>query len=75
MDHHPKLATLYTVDEVAEMTGMAKAWVWKGCRERTIPHQRMGRYFRFTPAQITAFMAQTETLPVEYDHLVPVRGR
>lgn len=38
---------------------MAKAWVWKGCRERTIPHLRIGRYFRFTQAQINALMAQT----------------
>ncbi len=54
-----KLEKLYTVGEVAEMTGMTKAWVWQGCRDRTIPHHRIGRYMRFTRAQLDELMSQT----------------
>src|SRR3954453_19774863 len=38
---------LLTAEEVAQLTGMTKEWVWAQARADLIPHVRLGRYCRF----------------------------
>lgn len=41
-----------TLEEAAEESGLTVNWLKKACRDRRIPHIRIGRAQRMTPAQI-----------------------
>ena len=62
---------LYTVEEVAEITGMSKHWLWRQCRNKAVPHHSMGRRYRFSEADLRALFDSTRVDAVE-DDLVPV---
>jgi excisionase family DNA binding protein len=53
-------AKLLTAEEVAERLGVGVKWVWAQARSGTIPHVRLGRYKRFRPEAIDAWLAQLE---------------
>ncbi|KJK55191.1 helix-turn-helix domain-containing protein [Saccharothrix sp. ST-888] len=43
---------LYTPEETAGLIGMTPHWVEERVRAGTIPHKRLGRFVRFSAAQI-----------------------
>jgi excisionase family DNA binding protein len=51
---------LLTAEEVAERLGVGVKWVWAQARSGAIPHVRLGRYKRFRPEAIDAWIAQLE---------------
>jgi len=72
MDHY------YTVEEVAQMLNRGKDWVWEQCRNRTIPHHKLGRVYRFTEDDLRALAIQTAVTPAEpeqADELLPSKAR
>jgi excisionase family DNA binding protein len=59
----PQLSTeaerLLTVHEVAELLRVPVSWVYERTRRRgseRIPHLKMGKYVRFRPAEIEAYL-------------------
>jgi excisionase family DNA binding protein len=53
----------YTVEQVSEQTGMSKDWLWQQCRDRKIPHHRLGRTYRFTADDLANLQAATAVAP------------
>ena len=51
---------LLTAEEVAELTGMTKEWIWAQARADRIPHLRLGRYCRFREEAIDAWLETIE---------------
>ena len=51
---------LLTAEEVAELTGMTKEWVWAQARADRIPHVRLGRYCHFREEAIDAWLEAIE---------------
>jgi excisionase family DNA binding protein len=50
---------LLTVQEVAELLRVPVSWVYERTRRRgteRIPHVKMGKYVRFRPAEIEAYL-------------------
>jgi len=57
--------TYYGVEQVSEMLGRSRDWVWAQCRECKIPHHRIGRSYRFTADDLKQLMANTAVVPIE----------
>ena len=38
--------------DLAELVGKSQWWVISRCRSGELPHQKVGRDYRFTPAQV-----------------------
>ena len=55
----------YSVAEAAEMLGRSKDWLWAQCRNRQVPHQRRGRSYLFTAADIEAIDRAITPVPME----------
>jgi excisionase family DNA binding protein len=53
--------TLLTADEVAEMLGVPKTWVYEHSRKGLIPTVELGRYRRFRREAIEAWIRDRET--------------
>ena len=51
---------LLTAEDVAERLGVGVKWVWAQARAGKIPHVKLGRYQRFRPETIDAWIAQLE---------------
>ena len=50
---------LLTVHEVAELLRVPASWVYERTRRRgneRIPHVKMGKYVRFRPAEVEAYL-------------------
>jgi excisionase family DNA binding protein len=60
--------TYYTVEQVAIMLSRGKDWVWAQCRDRKIPHHKLGRSYRFTDGDLKALAAQSAVTPGETDY-------
>ena len=60
MSEQTKSARLLTAEDVAERLGVGVKWVWAQARAGKIPHVRLGRYQRFRPETIDAWIAQLE---------------
>jgi excisionase family DNA binding protein len=60
----PDLHELLTVDEVAILLKVNKHWVYEHTRSRAVsalnrlPHIKIGKYLRFDPAAVRAFLAR-----------------
>jgi excisionase family DNA binding protein len=54
---------LMTADEVAAVLQVARGWVYAATRRNEIPHVRLGRYVRYRPSAIEAWMATIEQSP------------
>jgi len=58
-----------TPQDIAETVGHTPRTIQRWCRERRIPHVRIGRLYRFTPQQLEeieqayGIEASTETVP------------
>ena len=56
--------SLLTVNEVAEILKVPPSWVYEHTRERSrdrIPGFRIGKYWRFTEADVLAWLAHRRT--------------
>jgi excisionase family DNA binding protein len=49
---------LLTAKEVAELLAVPESWVREATREGRIPHVKLGRYRRYQPAAIEAWLAE-----------------
>jgi excisionase family DNA binding protein len=52
-----------TSTEVAELLGVSKWWVQEQVTAKAIPHHRVGRLVRFSPADIRAIEQRTAVVP------------
>jgi excisionase family DNA binding protein len=51
---------LLTAEDVAERLGVSMQWVWAQTRAGNIPHVKLGRYRRYRPETIDAWLAELE---------------
>jgi excisionase family DNA binding protein len=51
---------LLTAEEVASLLQVTPAWVYAETRRRRIPHIRLGRYVRYRPFALQAWMDDME---------------
>jgi excisionase family DNA binding protein len=51
---------LLTAEEVASLLQVTTAWVYAETRRRRIPHIRLGRYVRYRPFALQAWMDDME---------------
>jgi excisionase family DNA binding protein len=62
------LLELLTVDEVAKLLKVSKSWVYEHTRNRAtprseqLPHIKLGKYVRFDPSAIRAFLGRKARL-------------
>ena len=65
---HVALYELLTVDEVAALLKVSKSWVYEHTRARGVPrserlpHVKIGKYVRFDPRLVRAFLDRRATL-------------
>jgi excisionase family DNA binding protein len=51
---------LLTADDVAAMLGVGRDWIYAEARAGRIPHVPLGRYVRFRPEAIDAWLGELE---------------
>jgi excisionase family DNA binding protein len=51
---------LLFADDVATLVGMTKDWVYAETRAGRIPHVTLGRYYRYRPESIEAWLCEIE---------------
>jgi excisionase family DNA binding protein len=66
LDHSNGSARLLDAAEVAELLRVPKSWVYAETRAGRLPHVKLGRYYRYAPDSIAAFVAGLERGPVPY---------
>jgi excisionase family DNA binding protein len=49
---------LWTVEETAKFLNMSKNWVYRRTESGEIPHGKLGRVIRYSPARIREYAAQ-----------------
>lgn len=49
---------LLSVDEVAELLGVPRRWIYEQTRFNKIPHYRVGRYCRFSLPEIKDWLTK-----------------
>jgi excisionase family DNA binding protein len=52
---------LLTAKEVADLLAVPESWVREATRDGRIPHLRLGRYRRYQPAAIDAWLAENRS--------------
>jgi len=52
--------SLLFAGDVAAMVGMTRKWVYNETRAGRIPHVALGRYYRYRPQSIDAWLRQIE---------------
>jgi excisionase family DNA binding protein len=52
--------SLLFADDVAALVGMTKDWVYAETRAGRIPHVTLGRYYRYRPDSIEAWLCEME---------------
>jgi excisionase family DNA binding protein len=52
--------SLLFAEDVAAMVGMTRKWVYVETRAGRIPHVALGRYYRYRPESIDAWLRQIE---------------
>jgi excisionase family DNA binding protein len=52
--------SLLFAEDVAELVGMKKDWVYAETRAGRIPHVRLGRYYRYRSESIDAWIRELE---------------
>lgn len=55
-----------TSEQLAQVLGVGIGWVQDRVTDRTLPHHRVGRLVRFTPADVRAIEKQTAVTPVTH---------
>jgi excisionase family DNA binding protein len=67
---------LLTAEQVAARLAVPKTWVYAETRAGRLPHVKLGRYYRYAPDSIAAFIAGLERGPVPYrKYGKPPRGK
>jgi excisionase family DNA binding protein len=56
----PINGSLLFADDVATLVGMTKDWVYAETRAGRIPHVTLGRYYRYRPESIEAWLCEIE---------------
>jgi excisionase family DNA binding protein len=56
----PTESALLFAEDVAAMVGMTRKWVYIETRAGRIPHVALGRYYRYRPESIDAWLRQIE---------------
>jgi excisionase family DNA binding protein len=54
---------LLTAKQVADLLAVPESWVREATREGRMPHLKLGRYRRYQPAAIEAWLAQQRDDP------------
>jgi excisionase family DNA binding protein len=54
------MSKLLEAQDVADMIGMSKDWIYAEVRADRIPHVRLGRYVRFRPEAIEDWIRRCE---------------
>ena len=49
---------LLDVDEIAELLGVPKSWIYDRTRRGKIPHRKLGKYLRFDPEAIQKWLEE-----------------
>lgn len=57
---------LLTADDVADMLGVGRDWVYAEARAGRIPHVKLGRSVRFRAARVAAWLAEIESGPAAH---------
>ena len=57
--------SLLFADDVAAMVGMTRDWIYAETRAGRIPHVALGRYYRYRPESIDAWLRDIERGSVE----------
>ena len=52
-----------TVPELADLLGVSPSWVYEGTAAKRLPHHRVGRYVRFSPADVTRIERTSQIEP------------
>jgi len=47
---------LFTVEEVAQSLGVSPTWIYERTRKKTIPFRKLGKYVRFSKADVDAII-------------------
>lgn len=53
-------AELLVVEDIERITGMKRDWIYGEVRAGRLPHVRLGRYVRFRPESIAAWLESIE---------------
>jgi excisionase family DNA binding protein len=53
------------VPGLAALLGVPESWVYERTAARSIPFHKVGRYVRFTPADVAAIEKQTAQVPAD----------
>jgi len=59
-DDTPTNGSLLFADDVAAMVGMTRDWIYAETRAGRIPHVTLGRYYRYRPESIDAWLRDIE---------------
>jgi excisionase family DNA binding protein len=51
------LVALWTVDDVAKRLAVPRTWIYKAAARGELPSIKLGKYLRFEPEQIEAWLA------------------
>lgn len=62
---------LMTTAEAAQTLGLTEGYLKRGAAARSIPHTRVGRYVRFSQADLAAIIAAGQVSPI----VSPLRRR
>lgn len=49
---------LHDIDDAAQLLGVPKRWLYERTAAGTIPHQKVGKFIRFTDADLRAVIDQ-----------------
>ena len=59
-ENPPTNGSLLFADDVAAMVGMTRDWIYAETRAGRIPHVTLGRYYRYRPESIDAWLREIE---------------
>jgi excisionase family DNA binding protein len=51
---------LYTVEEAANRLGLKPSWLYERTRKNALPCRRLGKYVRFSDADLSAIIADAD---------------
>lgn len=57
-------AELLTADQAAERFSLPSSWLLEKARQDAIPHRRIGRYVRFSPAELAEHLKRSSAVAV-----------
>jgi Helix-turn-helix domain len=72
----PGVTRYWTVEQVAEITGMSRKWLWAQCRTDAIAHHKFGNKYRFSDVNLADLGTRSAVVAVEAsDEMVPLTRR